>query len=280
MPVSDPPPGYNPPTSSPGGPPSPGYSLMASLGKRVLRPGGAGLTREMLDALGCLRGLDVVELAPGAGRTAHLILAGQPRSYVGIERDPQAVAAVDLPSEAAARVFQGEAARTGLPEGAADIVVGEALLSMQGDKAKDAILAEVARVLRPEGRFALHELALVEDDIDEEARTDLRRALAQPLGVNVRPQTLMEWTALLAAHGMVAETVRTAPMALLEPGRIIADEGLVGASRLARNVLTRPADRRRIVAVRRAVRTHRRSLTAVAIIARKSTGSDSLPEVP
>lgn len=44
----------------------PGHWLLARLGKRVLRPGGKELTARMLtDAK--LRGVDVVEFAPGLG---------------------------------------------------------------------------------------------------------------------------------------------------------------------------------------------------------------------
>ncbi|RVW02600.1 hypothetical protein EF834_12855 [Rhodococcus spongiicola] len=64
----------------------PGHWLLARLGKKVLRPGGRELTERMLvDA--DLSGADVVELAPGLGRTAREIVARGPRSYVGVEAD-------------------------------------------------------------------------------------------------------------------------------------------------------------------------------------------------
>ena len=48
---------------------APGHWVLARAGKRVLRPGGAALTADMLDHAR-LAGADVVELAPGLGRTA------------------------------------------------------------------------------------------------------------------------------------------------------------------------------------------------------------------
>src|SRR5690242_276636 len=66
-----------------------GHWLLARLGKRVLRPGGVELTRTLL-AHAALSDADVVELAPGLGRTATEILARRPRSYVGAEADPDA----------------------------------------------------------------------------------------------------------------------------------------------------------------------------------------------
>ena len=39
-------------------------------------------------------------------------------------------------------------------------MIGEAMLSMQADTTKEAIVAEAVRLLRPGGRYAIHELAL------------------------------------------------------------------------------------------------------------------------
>ena len=70
-----------------------GHWLLARLGKRVLQPGGAQLTTVML-AHSHLADADVVELAPGLGRTAAEIIAHRPRSYLGVERDREAARAV------------------------------------------------------------------------------------------------------------------------------------------------------------------------------------------
>jgi hypothetical protein len=51
----------------------PGYVLLARMGKRVLRPGGRELTREVLRGLAIGGADEVVEFAPGLGATAQLI---------------------------------------------------------------------------------------------------------------------------------------------------------------------------------------------------------------
>lgn len=247
-----------------------GHWLLARLGKRVLRPGGVELTRTLLSRAG-LRGADVVELAPGLGRTATEILTNGPRSYVGAEGDPDAANVVrgvlaDLGAQHAA-VRIADAADTGLPDASSDVVIGEAMLTMQGEAAKRAIVAEAARVLRPGGRYAIHELALTPDDVPEQISTDIRHALARAIKVNARPLTIAEWSALLAEHGLVVDDVATAPMALLQPRRLVADEGLWGALRFARNVLVHRDARRRVLTMRRTFRKHRKRLAAVAIVA-------------
>ena len=67
-----------------------GHWLLARIGKRVLRPGGKKLTGRML-AKTELEGKDVVEFAPGLGRTTQLILERKPKSYRGVDRGPQVV---------------------------------------------------------------------------------------------------------------------------------------------------------------------------------------------
>jgi SAM-dependent methyltransferase len=249
-----------------------GHWLLARLGKRVLRPGGVELTRTLL-LRADVTGADVVELAPGLGRTAAEILPKGPRTYVGVEGDPDAADAVRrvVAGHGEVRVASlgGGTAATGLPDASADVVIGEAMLTMQGDTAKHAIVSEVSRVLRPNGRYAIHELALTPDTIADEVSTDIRQALARAIKVNARPLTIAEWSQLLAGHGLIVDHVATVPMALLQPRRIIADEGVIGALRFARNLLVHPDARRRVLAMRATFRKHREQLAAVAIVATK-----------
>lgn len=247
-----------------------GHWLLARLGKRVLRPGGVGLTRTMLAAAD-VADADVLELAPGLGRTAAEILSRAPRSYVGAEQDPEAAETVRgvIARAGSGTVRVADAADTGLPDSSRDVVIGEAMLTMQGEGAKHAIVAEAARVLRPGGRYAIHELALTPDTVSEEISTEIRQSLARAIKVNARPLTIAEWSRLLSDHGLVIDRVVTAPMALLQPRRIVADEGFFGALRFASNLLLNPDARQRVLTMRITFRKHRERLTAVAIVARK-----------
>lgn len=87
--------------------------------------------------------------------------------------------------------------------------------------------------------------------------------------MNARPLTRAEWQDLLEQSGFVVQETLTAPMRLLQPTRIVADEGLRGAARFIRNVITHPEERGRVLAMRRTFRKHRRSLIAVGLVAVK-----------
>jgi SAM-dependent methyltransferase len=246
----------------------PGHWLFARLGERVLRPGGLGLTHRML-ADANLPGADVVELAPGMGRTAREILARTPGTYTGVEADENAAGVVRSVVGDKGKVVTGEASETGLPAGSADVVVGEAMLTMQTNAHKAEIAREAFRVLRPGGRYAIHELSLQPNDVAESVKEDVRSALARSIKVNARPLTAEEWTELLTAAGVTVEKISYAPMALLEPHRLIADEGLVGALRFVFNVLRDPDARARVLHMRATFRRHRNNMSAIEVIAAK-----------
>ena len=257
---------------------APGHWVLARAGKRVLRPGGAALTADML-AHARLAGADVVELAPGLGRTAAEIVAAAPASYTAIDRDPQAAARVSAVVGDRGSVRQGEAADTGLPDDSADVVVGEAMLTMQGDKSKAAIVAEAARVLRPGGRYAIHELGVAPDDIDEEHYTQLRRDLARAIHVNAPPMTAAAWRKLLEDAGLVVDWVDTAPMALLKMSRNLRDEGLGGAARIMWNVMRDKELRARIMQMRRTFTRYEKDMVGIALVAHKpEAGARTAPE--
>ena len=135
-----------------------GHWLLAKVGKKVLRPGGLETTRWLIEQLP-IRDQRVVEFAPGLGVTAQEILQKKPSTYTGVDADPHAVDTTKQTlagiveksptSPANVEIINGSAAETGLPDDSADIVVGEAMLTMQTDKHKLEIMQEAARILAP-----------------------------------------------------------------------------------------------------------------------------------
>jgi ubiquinone/menaquinone biosynthesis C-methylase UbiE len=73
-----------------------------------------------------------------------------------VERARHNLALLDLRQ---AEVVQAGADATGLPSGWADSVVANGILNLSPDK--DAVVREIARILRPGGRFLLAETTLM-----------------------------------------------------------------------------------------------------------------------
>jgi SAM-dependent methyltransferase len=251
----------------------PGHWLLARLGKRVLRPGGVELTRRLLSSLAIGERDDVVELAPGLGATTALVLERNPRSYTGVDRDPVSTARVARMLHGPAQeVLQGTAADTGMSDASADVVFGEAYLTMQPASQKERILTELARVSRPGARLGLHEIAFSPAGIDEPTARRVAGELTRSIKVNVSPLTMEGWCQLLEASGFEVHERFVAPLALLEPRRLLADEGYLGTARFVGNTLRDRDARARVLAMRRSMRANAAHLQACAIAATRVAG--------
>ncbi len=250
----------------------PGHWLLARLGKRVLRPGGLGLTEKLLESLPIGPSDDVVEFAPGLGVTARLILERQPRRYVGVERDAKAMrwTTRHLPQQPNISVVVGAADETALPANSASVVLGEAMLSMNTQQHKQRIAAEAFRILRPGGHYGIHELCVIPDDMPAYQKQEIDQALSSVIHVGARPLPAHEWRSLLEGAGFRVVQMGYAPMHLLRPGRLVQDEGVLGALRLAKNILLDGKARRRVLAMRRVFERYRENLRAIFIVAEKA----------
>jgi len=248
----------------------PGHWLLARLGKRVLRPGGIELTRQMLASLDVGEEDDVVEFAPGLGVTTQIVTERRPASFTAVEADAQAAAHVsELLDGASQRCLVGKAHATGLPDGSASAVFGEAMLSMQTPAGKRKIIGEAHRILRPGGRYAIHELGLTPDDLPSDKKATIEKDLSRAIRVGARPLTRDEWVEALEDQGFAVVAEHTAPMSLLEPARMIADEGVMGTVRIVMNVLRDRAARKRVLTMRRTFTRYADHLNAVAFVAER-----------
>lgn len=248
----------------------PAHWLMARLGKRVLRPGGLELTRWLIEQVEIDATSTVVELAPGLGITATALIARGPGRYVGIERDAQAArvasARIRMMGHPDADLLQCDAAQVPLDSGVASLVFGEAMLSMQPASRKRAIMEEAARLARPGGLYAIHELAL---RCGERTGEVVQRELSESLKVGVRIGSAAQWEGWLKERGFSIVTTQTAPMRLLEPGRIVEDEGALGAARFVFNALSQPRALQRLFGLRQLFARRSDDLCAIGIIARR-----------
>ncbi len=247
-----------------------GHWLLAKMGKRVLRPGGRELTLRLVDGLEITPQDTVVEFAPGLGFTAELILAKQPKSYTGIELNEEAAQLLQKKfHEDRCSVINTSASDTGLASSTANKVIGEAMLTMQPDHRKSEIIREAHRILRPGGYYGIHELGLMPDNLPAEVKKEIQQNLAKTIKVNARPMTQHEWCNLLENEGFSIEKIEQSPMHLLKWKRMIADEGLWRTLTIGFNILTHPAAKHKIMAMRKTFEQYESHLTSYAIIAKK-----------
>jgi SAM-dependent methyltransferase len=250
----------------------PGYWLLASLGKRVLRPGGIKLTERMLDALQIGTEDRVVEYAPGMGVTARMVLEKSPCQYVAIERDGAAAAllANSFGDDQTRQVIHADATDpVPLPTGFATVVYGESMLTIHSEEKKELVISEVLRLLQPGGRYAMQEISILPDDIDPTVAESIRRDVISAVRHPAWPKTTGQWRDFMARHGfeIIAENQR--PVRLLEPERIIEDEGEERAFEFAWNILQDDVAIERVREIRRVFQTYADNLCGYSLVCRK-----------
>jgi hypothetical protein len=257
----------------------PAHWMLGRLGKRVMRPGGFGPSERMIRELGIGPADDVIEMWPGLGRTASLALAAHPASYVGIERaEAEAARARRALHGRAQRCLVAPTHRTGLENGCASVLYGEALLTLEPASRKVDIVSEAARLLRPGGRYGVHELLLTPDGLSEAAKSEIQTALTKVLRVGARPLTRTEWQRLLAGGGFQVRAVETCPLLLLDPRTFIADEGVGGSAMFLGRAARNPEVLPRLATMLRTFHRYRDHIGAITLIADRLGGSS--PEPP
>ena len=255
-----------------------GHWLLARAGKRVLRPGGLALTRQMIEALSISSEDRVVEFAPGMGVTARMVLRRKPLQYWGVEREPAAAARLEsvLP-RGKAEIVEAQAEHSGLPDACASVVYGEAMLSMQTPQQKKRIFSEARRLLAPGGRYGIHELCFRPDGISEQMRREIQAEMSMEIHVGVQPLSCREWEDLFELHGLKVIWCGESDLNLLEPRRMLQDEGIFRCLKIVCNVAKDPVLRRRILAIRRIFRKYKEHLGAVSIVALRMESAAGLP---
>ncbi|MBD1431374.1 class I SAM-dependent methyltransferase [Sphingobacterium sp. DN00404] len=247
-----------------------GHWILAKVGKKVLRPGGRELTNILMKNMQINTADDVVEFAPGLGYTAALACSMKPNSYTGIDNNK---AASELAQKNVnydkMKMIVADASDTTLPDACATKVYGEAMLTMQPLEHKKAIIQEASRILKPGGYYGIHEMGLQPDNISEDIKQSVYKDLSTNIRVHARPLTVREWCALLQDEGFEIVKIDTNAMALLEPKRVLQDEGLMGMIKMICNILTHAELRKRILLMRQTFRRHKNDINSVAIVARK-----------
>ena len=253
---------------------APFFLVLQQLGRRVLRPGGTAATRRLLSALAVGPRDDVIELAAGVGTTAKRLLATNPKSYLAVEPEDRFAAPLDaVVAPARGRHISVRAQDTGLPSASADVVVGEAMLSMQPAGRRAEIITEVARLLRPGGRYGIHELTAATDDPARLA--ELRHDLSRATQVAASPPPPDEWCELLRSAGLEVHTVETLPLRLLTLRGVAADEGPWRSLLILVRLALHTDVRRRVRRTWTTHRRHRDTLKAVIVVAEKPTGTSN-----
>lgn len=235
------------------------------LARRVVsgfvQPGGPAMVARAAEGGGLGEGSRVVELAPGLGLTSALVAGRGVRTWTGVEPDAMAAGHLRKAMAGAGReVVQAPLGATGLEEGAASVVLADALLSTLAEDDRAAVLAEGARLLRAGGRLVVLDVTPAAGVHGAAAgRAALEDAGIAMLDVDA-------WRAALEVAGLVVVGSLTGPLDLPAPPALMREAGPRLALRITREVATDGAVRGPAIAARDALAMHAPVLRSVVAV--------------
>jgi len=151
-------------------------------------------------------GETVLDLGSGAG--LDLLLSarrvGPSGRVIGLDMTAEMVELARRNTAEAGNVTMllGRIEQIPLAAGSADVVISNCVLNLSADK--PAVLREVARVLRPGGRFGISDLIAA-----DEADPDQLAAAAASIGVGVRPMSATAYRRAMVAAGLTDPRIET-----------------------------------------------------------------------
>lgn len=166
---------------------------LEEFGLDVLHPGGLDTTWKLASRCGISSGDRVLDVASGTGEAARFLVERSGAHVVGVDRSASMIARARRRTrglERSAVFVRGDAHALPFRSASFDHVICECTLSLLD---KEVALAEMARVARPGGFVAFHEICWKEG-----APAGLRARLAEL--EHERPETIEGWRALLAAQ--------------------------------------------------------------------------------
>lgn len=251
-----------------------GHQVMAAAGKKILRPGGKAATEQLFQWANFQPGETVLELAASFGYSAIALAQRYGVRVVGVEKNPQSVARARANIQAAGlehqvQVIEGDVFHLEQIPGQFDYVLAEAILTMQSIPGKQKILQGIGDRLKPGGQFLSHEL------VAHRHEQEIHQALATVIRANSTPLSVANWIAASETVGLQVLHHQTGSMELLNPARIIQDEGLRDALKFFWNVLTRPQVRHRLLTIRQVFQQYQSELGYIILCAERKLGEQS-----
>ena len=213
-----------------------GHKFLAKLGKKRLRPGGKLATDWLIEQGQFSSDKKVLEVACNMGTTTIELAKKYGCQITAVDLDTKALeqahhAAAKAGVEEFVTFEKANAMKLPYEDDTFDIVINEAMLTMQTEKGKAKCMEEYYRVLKPGGVLLTHDVMLKQKD--EAVRVELSRAI----NVNVGPLTEGSWIQLARSHRFDRVDTFVGEMTLMSVSGMIYDEGLGGTLKICFNAL-------------------------------------------
>lgn len=219
------------------------YRFMATIGKRVIHPGGRASTEELLRRAGITAESMVLDVGCGVATTAVEIsrrygahVTAVDIAALMLDRAAANVAAAGV--DALVHVEHGDILDLDYLDCSFDVVIAEAV-TMFVDRARAA--AELARVAKPGGRVLATEFFW-----RRPPSAQAREIFLGQVCPGLEFDTVDDWVRLYEAAGLTDLETVTGPFEMMTPRGFLADEGFGRSLAVMGRVLSRPANLRKM----------------------------------
>ena len=219
------------------------YTFMATIGKRVIHPGGRATTRVLLEQACITATSRVLDVGCGVATTAIEIARRFDASVTAVDIEPLMLQLAQANVAAAGvtdlvTVAHGDILDLAFDQGSFDVVIAEAV-TMFVDRSRAT--SELVRVCAPGGRVLATEFLWRQEPTD--AARDVFLGEVCP---GMRFDTLDDWIATYASAGLREILTETGPFEMMTPRGFLADEGFARSMKIIGRVGTRPANIRKM----------------------------------
>lgn len=247
------------------------YQLMATVGKRVIHPGGGRSTGEIFTRANLVPGDTVLEVGCGVGTTAIEVARRFGATVTAVDIDEAMVdrAAESVRAAGTEKVVDVRLAdiqALPFPDEAFDCVIIEAV-TMFVDRERAA--REALRVCKKGGQLFDHEFVWRRPPTAE-----ARRIFTQELCPGIDFDTAEDWARLYEDAGLDSVEAVSGPFAMMSPLGFLRDEGALNSSRIVLTTLTRPAYAAAMARMMRRMKPSAPYLGSIVIAGEKPAASE------
>ncbi len=219
------------------------YKFMATIGKRVIHPGGRAATEALLRRAQIDSGERVLDVGCGVGTTAIEIarrfgadVTAADISPLMLERAADNVHTADLGDRVT--VDEADILELSYPDDSFDVVIAEAV-TMFVDRERAA--SELARVTKPGGRVLATEFLWREPPTAE-----AREIFLGQVCPGLQFDTEADWIRIYEGAGLSDLATETGPFEMMTPRGFLSDEGFLRSLAIMGHVACRPANVRKM----------------------------------
>lgn len=219
------------------------YVFMATIGKRVIHPGGRSSTEALLGRADIARDDAVLDVGCGVGTTAIEIAARHGAQVTAVdisplmlERAAANVMAADMDSHV--KVESGDILALSYPDNTFDVVIAEAV-TMFVDRVQAA--SELTRVTKPGGKVLATEFFW-----KEPPTPDAREVFLGQVCPGLEFDTVEDWKRIYRSGGLVDLATETGPFEMMTARGFLSDEGWGRSLTIMGKVMIRSANMRKM----------------------------------